>query len=85
MGKHRCSARMTPPILEGPGDAPPATTLPEDCTMTVDLLPPRSPRTSSRPDGAAGRGPAAPLLRGGRHSWADVEQNCPYCAGPETD
>ena len=53
--------------------------------MTVDLLPPRSPRPSSRPDDAAGRGPAAPLLRGGRHSWADVEQDCPYCAGPETD
>ncbi|MFE7629384.1 hypothetical protein [Kocuria sp. NPDC057446] len=53
--------------------------------MTVDLLPPRSPEASSRPDDASGRRAAAPLRRDGRNSWSDVEQACPYCAGPETD
>lgn len=53
--------------------------------MTVDLLPSRSPRTSSRPAEASDRGAASRTLRGGRYDWSDVEQHCPYCAGPETD
>lgn len=53
--------------------------------MTVDLLPSRSPRTSSRPDEVADHGAASRILRGGRYGWSDVEQDCPYCAGPETD
>lgn len=53
--------------------------------MTVDLLPSRSPEVSSRPDEGSDRGSAPRTLRDGRHSWSDVEQDCPYCAGPETD
>lgn len=53
--------------------------------MTVDLLPSRSPQASPRPDEASDCGTAARILRGGRRSWSDVEQHCPYCAGPETD
>ncbi|MEX5300274.1 hypothetical protein RCG67_16040 [Kocuria sp. CPCC 205292] len=53
--------------------------------MTVDLLPPRSTPTSSLP--AVGTEAATPSRdrRDGQHGWTDVEQNCPYCAGPETD
>lgn len=53
--------------------------------MTVDLLPPRSTRTASLPDEVADAATPTPSPRGGQHGWADVEQNCPYCAGPETD
>ncbi|MFF0990437.1 hypothetical protein [Kocuria nitroreducens] len=53
--------------------------------MTVDLLPSRSPQTSSRPDDVSDRGSAPQTLGGGRHRRSDVEPACPYCAGPETD
>ena len=71
MGKHRCSARMTPPILEGPGDAPPAATppgglhhdrRPAPAPFPQDLLAPgrrRRPRTG----GTAPPGRAAQLGR----------------------
>ncbi|MEX5296477.1 hypothetical protein QYM41_14460 [Kocuria sp. CPCC 205268] len=48
--------------------------------MTVDLLPPRV-----TPDVAPDTTTPARDLRAGSRGWAEVEQNCPYCAGPETD
>ncbi|GAA1765602.1 hypothetical protein [Kocuria aegyptia] len=53
--------------------------------MTVDLLPSRSAQASSRPDEISDRAPAPRTLGAGRRSWSDIEQDCPYCAGPETD
>ncbi len=67
-------------ILEGPAGAPSGPSSPEDSTMTVDLLPPRV-----TPDVAPDSTTPSRDLRTGISGWAEVEQNCPYCAGPETD
>ncbi|MFI7494953.1 hypothetical protein ACH9D2_09580 [Kocuria sp. M4R2S49] len=53
--------------------------------MTVDLLPPRPAQAAALPDEATDVATPSRSLRDAQHGWDDVEQNCPYCAGPETD
>jgi hypothetical protein len=53
--------------------------------MTVDLLPsPRATRPAHRTTPAVG-GLLSCVHVGPQDDWAQIERDCPYCCGPETD
>ncbi|MHC5559492.1 hypothetical protein [Kocuria sp. U4B] len=53
--------------------------------MTVDLRPRPSAPALVRAERTADRTHPSRLPAGRQHGWAQVEQDCPYCSGPETD